>query len=60
MKMPEPDYVKRMALFKQKMLNIAQIVPALNLSEDQIQARRERERAECEKYRTHADNEFNL
>ena len=59
-KMPEPEHMKRWSRFKQQMASITQIVPEIELSEDQIRARREKERAECEQYRSHADNEFEM
>jgi hypothetical protein len=59
-KMPEPEHAKREKRFQQKMASVTQIVPSLNLSADQIATRRDKERAECEQYRSHADNEFEL
>jgi hypothetical protein len=57
-KMPEPE--KRKPQMSTKMRGLMEIVPTLHLSEDQIAVRREKERAECERYRSHANNEFNL
>jgi hypothetical protein len=51
----EPEHLKRVLQFRQKMQGVGQIVQTLHLTEEQIAARREKERAECEKYRTHAD-----
>ncbi len=55
-RMPPPEHQLREMRYKQKMASISKIVPALGLTEEQIAARREKERNECEKYR--ANNEF--
>jgi hypothetical protein len=57
-KMPQPEHEKKEERFAQKMASISQIIPTLNLSEEQIAARRARERNECEKYRSYSSNEF--
>lgn len=57
-KMAEPEHVTRMKKFRTRMSGITQIIPSLHLSEEQIKARREKDRAECERYREHSDNEF--
>jgi hypothetical protein len=48
---PEPEHVKRHRQFRQRVERASLAVGTLLLSEEQIAARRERERAECEKYR---------
>jgi hypothetical protein len=52
-----PELPVRKPQMSSRMIGLMQIAPTLNLSEDQIRARRERERAECERYRSHAENE---
>lgn len=61
--LPEPWHLTRWEQSKQRvkgaeMKSVAQIIPELHLSAEQIAARRDRERAECERYRSHANNEF--
>jgi hypothetical protein len=48
---PEPEHVKRQRQFRQRMERASLAVRTLHLTEEQIAARREKERAECEKYR---------
>jgi hypothetical protein len=57
--------MKKEAEYKQRMRRgtgmqgLCQIIPTLQLTEEQISARRDKERAECERYREHASNDFN-
>jgi hypothetical protein len=54
--MPEPEHIKRQRKFEERMRRstippIAATLATLHLSEEQIRARREKERQECERYR---------
>lgn len=48
---PEPEHMKRLREFRQRLERASLAVGTLHLSEDQIAARREKEREECERYR---------
>lgn len=56
----QPEHMEREKQFRQRMLRAAQIVPTLDLTEEQIRARREKEKAEIARYREHSNNEFEL
>lgn len=56
--MPEPEHMKRHRQFNQRIERIGIAVNSIHLTEEQIAARRGKERAECERYREHSDNEL--
>lgn len=58
----EPEFMKKQKQFRQKMemQPISLATATLNLTEDQIRARRDKEIAEIRRYQEHSDNEFNL
>jgi len=48
---PEPEHMRRHRQFQQRMKRVSAAIPTLHLSEEEIQSRREKERAEIERYR---------
>lgn len=58
----KPDHLDRWKRFRERlaMKRIASVAATLDLTEEQIRERRNRERAEIERYREHSDNEFEL
>jgi hypothetical protein len=56
----KPDSEERERRFQQRMLKAAMAMPTIQLTEEQIKARRDKERAEIARYREHSNNEFAL
>ncbi len=54
----KPESEERERQFKHRMLRAAMALPAIQLTEEQIQSRRNKELAEIARYREHSDNEF--
>lgn len=54
----EPEHVARMRRFKERIARAAAAVGTLDLSDEQIQSRRQRERAEIARYSRHSDDDF--
>lgn len=53
-----PESEERERQFRHRMLKAAMALPTIQLTEDQIRARREKELQEIRRYREHSDNEF--
>jgi len=56
----KPEHLERQHHFEQRVQRAVIAANTLDLTEDQIKARREKERAEIARYREHSDNEFEL
>jgi hypothetical protein len=56
----KPEHMERQQRFDQRIQRISVAASTLDLTPEQIQARRDKERAEIARYREHSNNEFEL